>query len=126
MKRNSPEESLQIKTKPPYQVVGYKAKEDKLILVMKKNIKVVYSRTNVSFNDFIDLVSVFKPEKLSEDFIEYRKMLDKIYQDNENIINIVELVRNIEVNDYQLNVDNYNSISAVIFKNGVVKYVACY
>lgn len=93
---------------------------------MKKNIKVMYSRTTVNFHDFIDLVTVFKPEKLTEDFFEYRKMLDKIYQDNENIINIVELVRNIEVNDNQLNVENYNSISAVIFKNGVVRYVACY
>ena len=93
---------------------------------MKKNIKVMYSRTTVSFNDFIDLVSVFEPEKISEDFLEYRKMLDKIYQDNENILNIVELVRNIEVKDNQLKVDSYNSISAVIFKNGVVKYVACY
>ena len=93
---------------------------------MKKNIKVMYSRTTVSFYDFIDLVSVFKPEKLSADFFEYRKMLDKIYQDNENIINIVELVRNIEVEDYKLNVDNYNSISVVIYKNGVVRYVACY
>lgn len=93
---------------------------------MKKNIKVVYSRTTVSFNDFIDLVSVFKPLKLSEDFFEYRKMLDKIYQDNENIINIVELVRNIEVKDNQLNVEHYNSISAVIYNSGLVKYVACY
>lgn len=93
---------------------------------MKKNVKVVYSRTTISFHDFIDLVSVFKPEKLSDDFFEYRKMLDKIYQDNENILNIVELVRNIEVNDNQLNVETYNSISAVIYKNGVVRYVACY
>lgn len=93
---------------------------------MKKNMKVMYSRTTVSFHDFIDMVSVFKPEKLSEDFFEYRKMLDKIYQDNENILNIVELVRNIEVDDNQLNVKEYNSISAVIFKNGVVRYVACY
>ena len=93
---------------------------------MKKNIKVLYSRTTVSFYDFIDLVSVFKPEKLSADFFEYRKMLDKIYQDNENIINIVELVRNIEVDDGALKVDSYNSISAVIYKNGVVRYVACY
>ena len=93
---------------------------------MKKNIKVVYSRTTVSFNDFIDFVSVFKPEKLTEDFFEYRKMLDKIYQDNENILNIVELVRNIEVKDNQLNVGSYNSISAIVYNNGTVKYVACY
>ena len=93
---------------------------------MKKNKKVLYSRKKVSFNDFIDLVSIFKPKKLSEDFLEYRKMLDKIYQDNENILNIVELVRNIEVNDYKLNVDNYNSISAVLYNDGTVRYVACY
>lgn len=93
---------------------------------MKKNIKVVYSRTTVNFHDFIDLVTVFNPEKLSEDFFEYRKMLDKIFQDNEHILNIVELVRNIEVEDNQLNVRTYNSISAVIFDNGNVRYVACY
>lgn len=93
---------------------------------MKKNIKVVYSRTTVNFHDFIDLVRVFNPKKLSEDFFEYRKMLDKIYQDNEHILNIVELVRNIEVEDNYLNVRKYNSISAVIFDNGNVRYVACY
>ena len=93
---------------------------------MKKNIKVVYSRTKVNFHDFIDLVKVFKPEKLSEDFFEYRKMLDKMYQDNENILNIVELVRNIEVKDKQLDDYSYNSISAVIYNSGLVKYVACY
>ena len=93
---------------------------------MKKNIKVMYSRTTVTFHDFIDLVTVFKPEKLTEDFFEYRKILDKTYQDNENIINIVELVRNIEVNDNKLNVNTYNSISAVIYNNGTIKYVACY
>ena len=93
---------------------------------MKKNIKVVYSRTTVNFHDFIDLVRVFNPKKLSEDFFEYRKMLDKIYQDNEHILNIVELVRNIEVEDNSLNVRKYNSISAVIFDNGNVRYVACY
>lgn len=93
---------------------------------MKKNVKVYYSRTTVSFHDFIDLVSVFKPEKLSDDFFEYKKMLDKIYQDNETILNIVELVRNIEVNDNQLSINTYNSISAVIFDNGTVRYVACY
>ena len=93
---------------------------------MKKNIKIVYSTTIVSFHDFIDLVSVFKPEKLSDDFLEYRKMLDEINQDNENILNIVELARNIEVNNKQLNVYTYNSISAVIYNSGLVKYVACY
>ena len=94
---------------------------------MKKNIKIVYSTTTmVSFHDFIDLVKVFKPEKLSEDFFEYRKMLDKMYQDNENILNIVELVRNIEVKDKQLDDYSYNSISAVIYNSGLVKYVACY
>ena len=94
---------------------------------MKKNIKIVYSTTKiVSFHEFVDLVSVFKPEKLSDDFLEYRKMLDKINRDNENILNIVELARNIEVNDKQLNVYTYNSISAVIYNNGNVKYVACY
>ena len=80
----------------------------------------------VSFHEFIDLVSVFKPKKLSDDFLEYRKMLDKINQDNENILNIVEIARNIEVSDKQLNVYTYNSISAVIYNNGIVKFVACY
>lgn len=93
---------------------------------MKKNIKVVYSRTTVTFHDFIDLVTVFKPEKLTEDFFEYRKMLDKMYQDNENILNIVELVRNIEVDDGVLQVESYNSISAVVYNNGTIKFVACY
>lgn len=93
---------------------------------MSKNNKIFYNRTTVDFHSFIDLVTVFEPERLTDNYYEYRKMLIDEYQTNEDILNIVELVRNIEVDDGALLVDSYNSISAVIYNNGVVKYVACY
>ena len=84
-----------------------------------KNTKIFYSRTTVDFHSFVDLVSVFEPWHLTDNYDEYRKILIEACKTNENILNIVELVRNIEV-------DSYNSISAVIYNSGVVKYVACY
>ena len=92
---------------------------------MNKN-KVFYKRTTVDFHSFVDLVSVFKPDHLTDNYYEYRKMLVEEYQTDEDILNIVELVRNIEVDDDALQVDSYNSISAVIYNSGLVKYVACY
>ena len=91
-----------------------------------KNNKIFYNRTTVDSHTFIDLVSVFKPKRLTDSYNEYRKILREEYQTNEDILNIVELVRNIEVYDGALLVDSYNSISAVIYNNGNVKYVACY
>ena len=88
--------------------------------------KIFYNSKTVDFYSFIDVVSVFKPERLTDDYDEYCKILIEEYQTNEDICNIVELVRNIEVEGYVLNFDNYNSISAVIYKNGSVKYVSCY
>ena len=93
---------------------------------MKDKNKVFYNRTTVDFHSFIDLVSVFEPEHLTDNYYEFRKILIEEYQNNEDILNIVELVRNIEVDDGVLQVDSYNSISAVIYNSGVVKYVACY
>ena len=93
---------------------------------MKDKNKVFYNRTTVDFHSFIDLVAVFGPEHLTDNYYEYRKILKEEYQTNEDILNIVELVRNIEVDDGVLQVDSYNSISAVIYNNGNVKYVACY
>ena len=86
---------------------------------MKDKNKVFYSRTTVDFHSFVDLVSVFEPWHLSDNYYEYRKILIEACQNNEDILNILELVRNIEV-------DSYNSISAVIYNNGIVKFVACY
>ena len=91
-----------------------------------KNTKICYNRTTVDFHSFIDLVSVLEPERLTNNYCEYRKILIEEYQNNEDILNIVELVRNIEVDDGVLQVDSYNSISAVIYNSGLVKYVACY
>ena len=93
---------------------------------MKDKNKVFYNRTTVDFHSFIDLVAVFEPEHLTDNYYEYRKILIEEYQTNEDILNIVELVRNIEVYDGVIQVDNYNSISAVIYDSGLVKYVACY
>lgn len=92
----------------------------------KKNNEVFYNRTTVDFHTFIDLVTVFEPEHLTDNYYEYRKMLIDIYHANDRILNIVELVRNVEVDDGALLIDSYNSLSAVIFDNGTVKYVACY
>lgn len=80
----------------------------------------------VDFHTFIDLVSVFVPKRLSGNYNEYCKILIEEYQTNEDILNIVELVRNIEVDERGIEFYNYNSISAVIYNNGTVKYVACY
>ena len=88
--------------------------------------KIFYNRTTVDFHSFIDLVTVFEPEHLTDNYYEFRRILIDEYQTNEDILNIVELVINIEVDDGALLVDSYNSISAVIYNNGVVKYVACY
>ena len=93
---------------------------------MKDKNKIFYSRTTVDFHSFIDLVAVFEPEHLTDNYYEYRKILLDEYQTNEDILNIVELVRNIEVDDGVLQVDSYNSISAVIYNNGIVKFLACY
>ena len=93
---------------------------------MKDKNKIFYNRTTVDFHSFIDLVSVFKPEHLTDNYYEYRKILIDEYQTNDGILNIVELVRNIEVDDSGLEFYSYNSISAVIYNNGTIKYVACY
>lgn len=90
------------------------------------NSEIFYNSKNVDFHTFVDLVTVFEPEHLTDNYYEYRKILIDEYQTNEDILNIVELVRNIEVDDGVLQVDSYNSISAVIYNNGEVKYVACY
>lgn len=92
----------------------------------KKNNEIIYNRTTVDFHTFIDLVTVFKPERLTDNYYEYRKMLIDIYHVNDKILNIVELVRNVEVDDGALLIDSYNSLSAVIFDDGSVRYVACY
>ena len=82
--------------------------------------------TTVDFHTFIDLVSIFNPKLLTHNYNEYRKILIEEYQTNEDILNIVELVRSIEVDDDGfLKFDSYNSISVVIY-NGTIKYVACY
>ena len=93
---------------------------------MINSSKIFYSSTTVDYHSFIDLVSVFKPEHLTNNYYEYCKILKDEYQTNEDIVNIVELVRNIEVDDGVLQIDSYNSISAVICNSGLVKYVACY
>ena len=92
----------------------------------KKNKDILYNHTTADFHTFIDMVAVFEPERLSSSYNEYRKILIEEYKTNEDILNIVELVRNIEVDDGVLQVDSYNSISAVIYNNGIVKFVACY
>ena len=82
--------------------------------------------TTVDFHTFIDLVSIFNPKLLTHNYNEYRKILIEEDQTNEDILNIVELVRSIEVDDDGfLKFDSYNSISVVIY-NGTIKYVACY
>ena len=92
-----------------------------------KNTKICYNRTTVDFHSFIDLVSVLEPDRLTDNYCVYRKILIEEYQDNEDKLTRVELVRNIEVDDVGLlQVDSYNSISAVIYNSGLVKYVACY
>ena len=91
-----------------------------------KNTKICYNRTTVDFHSFIDLVSVFKPEHLTDNYYDYRKILIEEYQNNEDILNIVELVRNIEVDDGDILFDSFNSISVVIYSDGNIKYVACY
>lgn len=93
---------------------------------MKDKNKVFYNRTTVDFHSFIDLITIFEPEHLTDNYYEYRKILIEEYQNNDDILNIVELVRNIEVDDGVLQDDSYNSISAVIYNSGIVKYVACY
>lgn len=90
------------------------------------NSKIFYNTTTVDFHTFIDMVSVFGPKRLTHNYNEYCKILIKEYQTNDDILNIVELVRNIEVDDGDLVVDSYNSISVVIYNNGTIKYVACY
>ena len=84
--------------------------------------------TTVDFHTFIDLVSIFNPKLLTHNYNEYRKILIEEYQTNEYILNIVELVRSIEVDDDDgfLKFDSYNSISVVIYNNGTINYVACY
>ena len=91
-----------------------------------KNNKIFYNHTTVDFHTFIDLVAVFIPKRLTDNYNEYRKILIDEYQNNDGILNIVELVRNIEVDDGGLEFYSYNSISAVIYNNGTIKYVACY
>ena len=93
---------------------------------MKDKNKVFYNRKNVDFHSFIDFVSVFEPEHLTDNYYQYRKILKEEYQTNEDILNIVELVRNIEVDDGDILVDSVNSISVVIYLDGNIKYVACY
>lgn len=88
--------------------------------------KISYNHTTVDFHTFVDLVSVFKPKRLTDNYKEYRIILIDEYQNNDDILNIVELARNIEVDDRGIEFYNYNSISAVIYNNGTVKYVACY
>lgn len=90
------------------------------------NSKIFYSRTTVDFHRFIDLIAVFKPKRLSGNYNEYRKILIDEYQNNDEVVNILELIRNIEVDNGVLEVDSYNSISAVIYNNGSIKFVACY
>lgn len=88
------------------------------------NSKIFYSRITIDFHSYIDLIAVFKPKRLSGNYNEYCKILIDEYQTNDEILNIVEIVRNIEVDDR--GIEFYNSISAVIYNNGTVKYVACY
>lgn len=90
------------------------------------NSKIFYSGKTVDFHSFIDFVSVFEPDHLTDNYYEYRKILLDEYKTNEDIINIVELVRNIEVDGGFLEEYRYNSISVVIYNNGTVTYVACY
>lgn len=90
------------------------------------NSKIFYSGKTVDFHSFIDFVSVFEPEHLTDNYYEYRKILLDEYKTNEDILNIVELVRNIEVDGRVLEEYRYNSISVVIYNNGTVTYVACY
>ena len=82
--------------------------------------------TAVDFHTFIDFVSVLSPKLLTHNYNEYCKILMDEYKNNDDILNIVEIVRNTQVDDGVLLVDSYNSISAVIYNSGVVKYVACY
>ena len=92
----------------------------------KKNKEILYKHTTVGFHTFIDMVAVFEPERLSNRYKEYCEILINDYQTNKDILNIVELVRNIEVDDGDILYDSYNSISVVIYSNGNIKYVACY
>lgn len=88
--------------------------------------KIFYNHKTVDFHTFVDLVAVFSPKRLTDNYNEYRKILMEYYQTNDDVLNIVELVRNIEVDDGFLEDYTYNSISAVLYYNGTVKYVACY
>lgn len=88
--------------------------------------KIFYNHKTVDFHTFVDLVAVFKPKRLTDNYNEYLIILMDEYQNNDYVFNIVELVRNIEVDDGFLEDYRRNSISAIIYNNGTVKFVACY
>ena len=75
----------------------------------------------VDLYDFIDLVTILRPQKLTSDFNKYNRVLEVVTEMNKNIRTVV----NIACYCNETN-NEYNFIHAVIYNNGEIKYVACY
>ena len=76
---------------------------------------------HVNIEGFAEIVSVFEPERVASTFHEYLLVKNECKKDD-SILQIMPLVVCIEIE----NADNYAIISAVIYINGTVKYIACY
>ena len=75
----------------------------------------------VNLYDFIDLVTILEPKKITSDFKKYNRVLEVVTETNKNIKSVINVV-------YYFNENNneYNFIHAVIYNDGNIKYVACY
>ena len=76
---------------------------------------------HVCEKDFIEIVSVFEPERVARTFREYLVVKNECKNDK-SVLQIMPLVVCLEI----VNADDYAIVSAVIFKNGTIKYIACY
>ncbi len=76
---------------------------------------------HVCENDFIKIVSVFEPERVARTFCEYLVVKNECKNDK-SVLQIMPLVVCLEIE----NANKYAIVSAVIFKNGTIKYIACY
>ena len=76
---------------------------------------------HVNENDFIEIVSVFKPERVARTFREYLVVKNE-FKNDKSVLQIAPLVVCLEIE----NADDYAIVSAVILKNGTIKYIACY
>lgn len=76
---------------------------------------------HVNFEGFVEIVSVFETERVATTFHEYLRFKNECKKD-ECILQITPLVVCLEIK----NASNYAIISVVIYKNGKVKYIACY